>query len=77
VLFEALKKYATGLTTLEEEQTTTAFVMKVCHGVKQRMIEVNLWRVFRAIGFTHDIDQIPYGVLFEQEKFRQSPDFVE
>jgi hypothetical protein len=32
---------------------------------------------FRVIGFTHDIDQIPDGRLFDEEKFEQSPMFIE
>jgi hypothetical protein len=43
VLFGALKKHDTGLTTLEEEQTTAAFIIKVYHDFKQTMIEVNIW----------------------------------
>jgi hypothetical protein len=77
VRFEAFVKRAPGLTTLEEKQTTAAFIIKVYHDFKQTMIEVNIWRAFRAIGFTHDIDQIPYRLLFEEEKFWQSPGFVE
>jgi hypothetical protein len=41
------------------------------------MVEVKTWSAFAAIGFTHDIDQIPYGLLFDEEKFRQKPGFVE
>jgi hypothetical protein len=32
------------------------------------MIEVNIWGAFAAIGFTHDIEQSPYGLLFDEEK---------
>jgi hypothetical protein len=77
VLFGALKTNATGLTTLKEEQMTAAFIIKVYHEFKQTMIEVNIQGAFRSIIFIHDIDQIPYGLLFDEEKFRQSPGFVE
>jgi hypothetical protein len=72
VLFGALKKHAMDLTTLEKEQTTPAFIIKIYqfyHDFKQTIIEINIWRAFRAIGFTHDIDQILYGLLFDKEKF--------
>jgi hypothetical protein len=42
VLFGALMKHATGLTTLEEEQIITLFIVKVYHDFKQTMIEVNI-----------------------------------
>jgi hypothetical protein len=43
MLFEALKKHATGLMTLEEEQMIAAFIIKVYHIFKQTIIEVNIW----------------------------------
>jgi hypothetical protein len=41
------------------------------------MVEVNIWGAFAAIGFIHDIRQNPYGLLFDEEKFRQNPSFAE
>jgi hypothetical protein len=38
---------------------------------------VNIWDAFAAIGLTHDITQDPCGLIFDQEKFRQSPEFLE
>jgi hypothetical protein len=46
VLFGALKKHATGLRTLDEEQPTAAFIIKVYQDFKQMMMEVNIWGVF-------------------------------
>jgi hypothetical protein len=67
VLFSALKKHATDLETLDEEQSAAAFLLKVCHNFKQTMIEVNIWKAFATIGFTHDIGQMSYGLLFDEE----------
>jgi hypothetical protein len=61
---------------LDEEQPATAFLLKVYHDFKQTMIEVNIRRVFAAIGFVHYIKQSPYGLSFDEEKLRQSPRFV-
>jgi hypothetical protein len=77
VLFGAMKKHAGGLETLDEEQPAAAFLLKVYHDFKQTMIEVNIWGAFAAIGFSYDITQNPYGLLFDEEKLRQSPGFVE
>jgi hypothetical protein len=62
---------------LDEESWTAAFLLKIDRDFKQTMVEVNIWGAFSAIGFIHDIDQIPYGLLFNKKKFRQSPGFVE
>jgi hypothetical protein len=41
-LFDALKKHATGLETLDEEQPAAAFLLKVYHDFKQILIDVNI-----------------------------------
>jgi hypothetical protein len=38
VLFSTLKKHATGLETLDEEQSAAAFLLKVYHDFKQIII---------------------------------------
>jgi hypothetical protein len=42
MLFNALKKHATGLETLDEEQPAAAFLLKVYHDFKQTMVEINI-----------------------------------
>jgi hypothetical protein len=41
VIFGALMKHATGLETLDDEQSAAAFLLKVYHNFKQTIIEVN------------------------------------
>jgi hypothetical protein len=41
VLFGALEKHTTGLSTFDEEQPA-AFIIKVYHNFKQTMVEVNI-----------------------------------
>jgi hypothetical protein len=41
VLFGALKKHTTGLSTFDEEQPA-AFIIKVDHDFKQTMVKVNI-----------------------------------
>jgi hypothetical protein len=77
VLFGALKKHATALQLFDEESDTVAFILKLYHDFKQTMVEVNIWSAFEAIGLTHDITQTPYGLAFDEEKFRRSRGFVE
>jgi hypothetical protein len=53
VLFGALTKQATGLSTLEEEQLAAAFIIKISHDFKQKTKEINIWRAFSSIGLIH------------------------
>jgi hypothetical protein len=62
---------------LEEESRAVEFILKVYRDFRQTMIEVNIWGAFVIIEFTHYIDKILYGLFFDQEKFGQSPGFVE
>jgi hypothetical protein len=62
---------------LGEQQPASAFLLKVYDDFKQTMVEINIWRTFAAIVFTHDTEQTPYGLLFDKEKSQQSGDFVE
>jgi hypothetical protein len=41
------------------------------------MIEMNIWKAFAAIGFSYNITETPYQLLFDEEKLRQSRGFVE
>jgi hypothetical protein len=77
ILFSALKRHAIRLENLDEEQPAAAFLFKVYHDFKQTVIEVNAWGAFAVIGFTYETMQNPYGRLFDAEKLRQSPGFVE
>jgi hypothetical protein len=76
VLFGALETRASGLEMWNEESRTVAFIIKLYHDFKQTMVEVNIWGTFSAIEFCYDITQNPYGLLFDEEKFRQSRAFL-
>jgi hypothetical protein len=77
VLFGAMKKRASGLEMWNEEADTAAFIIRLYHDFKQTMVEVNIWGAFSAIGFSYDISESPYSLLFDEEKFRQSRRFME
>jgi hypothetical protein len=50
VLFGALKKRASGLEMWNEESGTVAFIIKLCHDLRQTMVEVNIWKPFWPLG---------------------------
>jgi hypothetical protein len=77
VLFDALKKPASGLEMWNVESGTVAFIIKLDHDFIQTMVEVNVWQAFSVIRFSYDITQNLYGLLFDEEKFRQSRGFLE
>jgi hypothetical protein len=66
VLFGAMKKHDTGLKDLDETLPTAAFLIRVYHNFKQTVIEVNIWGAFAAIGFSYDITETPYRLLFDE-----------
>jgi hypothetical protein len=59
VLFDAVKKHATGVKSLDEEQLAAVFLLKVYHDFKQTMTEFNIWAAIAAIGFIHDSEESP------------------
>jgi hypothetical protein len=74
-LFGILKN-SIGLRTFERGQPA-AFILNAYHDFKETIAEVNTWNAFAVIEFTHDIEQSPYRLLFDEEKFRQSRGFAE
>jgi hypothetical protein len=76
MLFGAFQKHGIGLRTLEKQRPAAAFLLKVYHDFKQTMVEINIWDAFTAIEFAYDIEQNPYGLLFDEKKFRQTRGFA-
>jgi hypothetical protein len=72
-----MKKRASGLEMWNEEADTAAFIIRLYHDFKQTFVEVNIWGTFSAIGFSYDISESPYRLLFDEEKFRQSRGLME
>jgi hypothetical protein len=69
VLFGTLKKHATDLETLDEKQSTAAFLLTVYHEFKQTKVEANTWRAFAAISFTYVMEQEWYGLFSDGKQF--------
>jgi hypothetical protein len=61
----------------EDENETIRLIVKVYRHFKQTMVESNIWRAFRAIGFEFDTEVEPYRLLFNEEKLRQTEAFRE
>jgi hypothetical protein len=77
VLFGILNKRCSGLEMWNKESDTVAFIIRLFHDFKQTMVELNIWRAFSSIGFSYYSTQNPYGLLFDEKKFRQSRGFIE
>jgi hypothetical protein len=50
-LFDVLKRRLGHKLPFEDEKKTVKFIMKGYHDFKQTMVEPNICRAFRAIGF--------------------------
>jgi hypothetical protein len=53
------------------------FIMKVYHDFGQTMIRHNIWGAFRALGLEFDVKSVPYKLLFDEIKLRESAGFRE
>jgi hypothetical protein len=69
--------YPTDLETLDKGSRVAGFLLKIYRDFKQMMVEINIKEAFAAVRFTHHIDQIPYGLPFENEAFRPNPGFAD
>jgi hypothetical protein len=58
VLFDALKKRATCLETLNEEQPAAAFLLRVYYDFKRTMVEVNIWEPPQRCGSLTTLSRI-------------------
>jgi hypothetical protein len=75
--FGVLKRRLGYKLLFEDEKETVRFIMKAYHNFKETMVESNIWRAFRVIGFEFDTEAEPYRLLLNEEKLRQSEGFRE
>jgi hypothetical protein len=76
-LFGVLKRRLGYELPFEDDKETVNYIMKVYRDFRQTMVEPNIWRAFRAIGFEFDTEAEPYRLLFKEKKLRQSESFRE
>jgi hypothetical protein len=76
-LFGVLKRRLGCKLPFEDEKETVEFIMKAYHDFEQTMVDLNIYRAFRAIGFEFDTEAERYRFLFNEEKLRQSEGFRE
>jgi hypothetical protein len=61
---------------LETDKTTTGFIQRISHMMKQTLVEDNIRRSFVQLGLTYDIDTIPDVFISGEHLLRQSPGFT-
>jgi hypothetical protein len=74
-LFSILKWHRRYEFPLEDEKATCKFIMKVCHGIKQTMVEPNIWEALQAFGFGFDTTSQPHRLLFNEGRLQGSSGF--
>jgi hypothetical protein len=58
-LFGVLKRRDQYQLSLEDDAASTRFIRKAYHDFRMTMVEPNIWRAFRGIGFKYSV---AYGV---------------
>jgi hypothetical protein len=76
-LFGVLKRKRQYKLPIQDDQGTTAFVLKTYRAFKQTMVEANIWGAFRELGFEFDTSVEPYRLCFREEILRATPAFRE
>jgi hypothetical protein len=56
ILFGLLRPHITYEFPFRDEKATIKFIIKVCHGLKQTMVEPNIWEAFQALRFELEFD---------------------
>jgi hypothetical protein len=75
-LFGNFKKRMNYRLPLETDETTTGFIKRIFHMMKQILFEDNVQSSLMQLGLTYDIDTIPYVLIFDEYVLRQRPEFT-
>jgi hypothetical protein len=74
-LFDVLKRRPRYELSLDDDNATVRFIMKVYHDFGQTVIRPNIWGAFRVPGLEFDMKDLPYRLLFDEIKQRESASF--
>jgi hypothetical protein len=78
-LFGVLKRCPRYELPFDDDNAIVKVIMNVYHDFAQTMVRSNVWGVFRALGleFEFDTRTESSGLLFDEEKLRESAGFEE
>jgi hypothetical protein len=76
-LFGVLKRRPRYELPFDDDNATVRFIMKVCHDFGPTVIRSKRWGAFQALGLEFDVKNVPYGLLFDEIKLRESAGFQE
>jgi hypothetical protein len=78
-LFDVFKRRKQYHLPLDEDITTTEFLIRTDHGLKQTMVDFNISNAFQAFEFQFATTQKQRsdGFLFDEEKLKESQEFKE
>jgi hypothetical protein len=76
-LFGVLKRRPRCELPFDDDNATVRFIMKGSHDFGQTMVRLNIWGAFRALGLEFDVGSVPYRLLFDKIKLRESAGFQE
>jgi hypothetical protein len=58
------------------DDSTTAFIRRISHNMKQTLVADNVRSAFVQIGVSYDIDVVPYRLIFDESTLRQTQGFL-
>jgi hypothetical protein len=61
---------------LENDNSTTAFIRRIFHNMKQTLVTDNVRNAFMQSGVQYNIDVVPYRLISDESVFRQSEGFL-
>jgi hypothetical protein len=76
-LFGVLKQRPRYELPFDDDDAMDRFIMKVYHDFGETMIRPNIWGAFRALELEFDVRSVPYRLLFDEMKLRESSGFQE
>jgi hypothetical protein len=70
-LFGVLKRRVQYQLLFDDDEGTTAFILKTYRTLKQTMVETNTLGVFHEAGFEFDVEVEPYRIRADAEKIEK------
>jgi hypothetical protein len=71
-LFNVFKKRMAYKLSMDSDDSTKAFILRIFHNVKQTLVADNVRSAFVQIGVSYNIDVVPYRLIFDESPLRQS-----
>jgi hypothetical protein len=69
--FGILKKRINSRLALDSDDSAARFIKRIFHNMKQALVEENVRNAFIQIGVRHNMDVVPYRLIFDEPQLQQ------